>query len=147
MSIMAVISVLITEFSASIWFFALFYKLWVLNKKKHLHFSLNFHWVQSEVFCSGLQNSLEDVLRIWTHFASDVSWKATDSLTRPYITLKLRWYSSRRLPRNYTSPPSEFSWQYSPHCCKGQLNLRKSPRCLGRRTCWQPLLVSSRPRK
>ena len=30
---------------------------------------------------------------------------------------------------------------------KGQLNLRKTPRCLGQRTCWQPLLVFSHPRK
>ena len=30
---------------------------------------------------------------------------------------------------------------------KGRLNLWKTPRCLGRRTCWQPLLVFSRPQK
>ena len=38
--------------------------------------------------------------------------------TQSYITCKVRWYSSRRLPRNSLSPPSEFSWQNSPHCSK-----------------------------
>ena len=38
--------------------------------------------------------------------------------TQSYITCKVRWYSSRRLPRNSARPPSEFSWQHSPHCCK-----------------------------
>jgi len=45
---MAVSSVLLTKFSASVWFCVLFYKLWVLSKKKHLYFSLNFHWVRTE---------------------------------------------------------------------------------------------------
>ena len=30
---------------------------------------------------------------------------------------------------------------------KWQQNLWKTPQCLGRRTCWQPLLVFSRPKK
>ena len=41
-----------------------------------------------------------------------------NSFTQPYINRKVRWYSSRRLARNSASPPSEFSWQHSPHYCK-----------------------------
>ena len=41
-----------------------------------------------------------------------------NSFTQPYITRKVHWYSSRRRARNSASPPSEFSWQHSPLCCK-----------------------------
>ena len=69
------------------------------------------------------------------------------SFTQPYITRKVRWYSSRRLARNSASPPSEFSWQHSPHCCKRATKPLKNASVFGTKNLLAAMIGLQSPSK
>lgn len=98
----------------------------VLVISASISWSRSLYSVVSDSSCLPITCNKRSILQV-----SWVSWPGTDSLTRPYIMRKVRWYSSRYLPRNSACPPSEFFWQWSPHCCNRASNPWKNSSAFG----------------
>ena len=63
----------------------------------------------------------------------------------PYITRKVRCYSSRRLLMHSASPSSEFSLQHSPHYCKRTSKPSKNSSVFGTKNLLTAIIGVSRP--